>query len=144
MIKIKENNVAYETENSAGFDIKAAETGEILPGEVKAVSTGLFLEKSNTWIDKLLNRFFVFELQIRPRSGLALKHKITVLNSPGTVDLDYPEEIKVLLFNASDKPFKFMVGDRIAQGVVSISFRAKGVKIKKISRSSGFGSTGKN
>ena len=97
----------YETAGAAGFDLRCTEGGSINPGEAKLIGTGLALEIPQG-----------YELQIRPRSGLALKHSITVLNSPGTIDSDYRGEVKVLLINHGKSMFVYSMGDRIAQGVV--------------------------
>lgn len=99
----------YATPGSAGLDLMASlqEPVQIKPGERKLIGTGLHLALPEG-----------FEAQIRPRSGLALKHGITVLNSPGTVDSDYRGEIKVLLINHSNETFQIENGDRIAQMVV--------------------------
>ncbi|QEC51032.1 deoxyuridine 5'-triphosphate nucleotidohydrolase [Anseongella ginsenosidimutans] len=101
---------AYETESSAGMDLRAfLEEGITLrPLERKIIPTGLFMELPDG-----------YEAQIRPRSGLAFKSGITVLNSPGTIDADYRGEIKVLLINFSDTEFTVNNGDRIAQMVIS-------------------------
>lgn len=101
---------AYETEASAGMDLKAfvPEIVCIKPMERKLIPTGLFIELP-----------VGFEAQIRPRSGLALKHGITVLNSPGTIDADYRGEIKILLINFSDTDFLVQNGDRIAQMIIA-------------------------
>lgn len=108
----KSNNIlpAYETELSAGMDLRAFISDEISlkPFQRKLVPTGLFIELQKG-----------FEAQIRPRSGLALKHGITVLNSPGTIDADYRGEIKILLINFSDTDFVIKSGDRIAQMVIA-------------------------
>lgn len=100
----------YQTELSAGMDIPANVESAITlqPGERQLIATGLYLEIPPG-----------YEMQIRPRSGLALKHGITVLNSPGTVDADYRGEIKVLLINHSQEPFQISKGDRIAQMVLA-------------------------
>lgn len=100
----------YQTELSAGMDIPANVESAITlqPGERQLIATGLYLEIPTG-----------YEMQIRPRSGLALKHGITVLNSPGTVDADYRGEIKVLLINHGQEPFQISKGDRIAQMVLA-------------------------
>lgn len=100
----------YQTELSAGMDIPAnvESTISLQPGERQLIATGLYLEIPPG-----------YEMQIRPRSGLALKHGITVLNSPGTVDADYRGEIKVLLINHGQEPFQISKGDRIAQMVLA-------------------------
>src|ERR1700679_885896 len=101
---------AYETLHAAGMDLRAdLETPIALqPMQRKLVPTGLFMELPEG-----------YEAQIRPRSGLAFKHGIGIVNSPGTIDADYRGEIKVLLINFSDQPFEINNGDRIAQMVVA-------------------------
>ncbi|GAA4214256.1 dUTP diphosphatase [Pedobacter jeongneungensis] len=100
----------YETAHAAGMDLRAATTEEIIlkPLQRLLVPTGLFIELP-----------IGYEAQIRPRSGLAYKHGISIVNSPGTIDADYRGEIKVLLVNLSDTDFKIVNGDRIAQMVVA-------------------------
>ena len=100
----------YQTELSAGMDIPAYIESSVTlqPGNRTLIPTGLFLEIPPG-----------YEIQIRPRSGLALKHGITVLNSPGTVDADYRGEIKVLLINHGQEPFVISKGDRIAQMILA-------------------------
>src|SRR5665213_3417619 len=101
---------AYETLHAAGMDLRAdlPETVALKPMERKLIATGLYIELPEG-----------FEAQIRPRSGLAFKHGIGIVNSPGTIDADYRGEIKVLLINFSDQPFEINTGDRIAQMVIS-------------------------
>lgn len=101
---------AYETAHAAGMDLRASLTEQIIikPLQRSLIPTGLFIELP-----------VGYEAQIRPRSGLAYKHGITVLNSPGTIDADYRGEIKVLLVNLSDTEFKVSDGERIAQMVVA-------------------------
>lgn len=96
-------------EGSSGYDLFSVEEVTLEPGEFKLVSTGLKWEPPNN----------TFELQVRPRSGLAAKHGITVLNSPGTVDASYRGIIKVILINHSKLPYTIKVGDRIAQAVIA-------------------------
>ncbi|HUH19951.1 dUTP diphosphatase [Albibacterium sp.] len=101
----------YQTEASAGMDLRAnlSEGNVVLkPLQRVLISTGLYIELP-----------MGFEAQIRPRSGLAYKHGITVLNSPGTIDADYRGEIKVLLINLSDQPFEVVHGERIAQMIIA-------------------------
>ena len=100
----------YETAHAAGMDLRAAITEEITlkPLQRLLVPTGLFIELP-----------IGYEAQIRPRSGLAYKHGISIVNAPGTIDADYRGEIKVLLVNLSDTDFKIINGDRIAQMVVA-------------------------
>jgi dUTP pyrophosphatase len=101
---------AYETIHSAGMDLRADldDTVTLKPMERKLIPTGLYMELPEG-----------HEAQIRPRSGLAFKHGIGIVNSPGTIDADYRGEIKVLLINFSDQVFEVNTGDRIAQMVIS-------------------------
>lgn len=129
---------AYETLLSAGMDLRAfCETEIVLhPLERKLVRTGLFVEIPAG-----------YEAQVRPRSGLALKHGITVLNSPGTIDADYRGEICVILINLSDKPFTINEGDRIAQMIISKHERVNWSLVAELSDTErgagGFGHTGR-
>ncbi|HYH57477.1 MAG TPA: dUTP diphosphatase [Anseongella sp.] len=128
---------AYETAASAGMDLRAFLEEEISlrPLERKIVPTGLFLEIPAG-----------YEAQIRPRSGLALKAGITVLNSPGTIDADYRGEIKVLLINLSNADFTVRNGDRIAQMVISRHETASWEEAAELSATArgagGYGHTG--
>ena len=133
----------YATVGSSGFDLRAnlTETISVKAGSRIVVPTGLFFEIPEN-----------FEVQIRPRSGLAAKHGVTVLNTPGTIDADYRGEIKIILINLGDEDFIISHGDRIAQGVVA-SVTSKNIinltKVNEISTNTergegGFGSTGKN
>jgi dUTP pyrophosphatase len=133
----------YATAGSSGFDLRAnlTESISIKSGSRAIVPTGLFFEIPDN-----------FEIQVRPRSGLAAKNGITVLNTPGTIDADYRGEIKVILINLGDEDFVISHGDRIAQAVVA-SVTAKNIinltKVSEISTDTergegGFGSTGKN
>jgi dUTP pyrophosphatase len=108
--KSKNGLPAYETIHSAGMDLRAdlEETEVLKPMARKLLPTGLFIELPEG-----------FEAQIRPRSGLAFKHGIGIVNSPGTIDADYRGEIKVLLINFSDQDFEIKNGDRIAQMIVA-------------------------
>ncbi len=101
---------AYETASSAGMDLKAflESTVMLKPMERQLIPTGIYLELH-----------VGYEAQIRPRSGLALKYGVTVLNTPGTIDADYRGEIKILLINFSDSDFLIQDGDRIAQMIIS-------------------------
>lgn len=129
----------YQTEYSAGADICAniEHSIEIKPLERVLISTGLFIELP-------IN----FEAQIRPRSGLALKHGITVLNSPGTIDADYRGEIKVLLINLGSDSFQVSPGDRIAQMVIAPCKQVEWTAEKELSSTDrgegGYGHTGTN
>ena len=128
----------YATELSAGMDVRAdiAESVVLEPLQRAMIPTGLFVELPEG-----------YELQVRPRSGLAAKHGITVLNSPGTVDADYRGEIKVVLVNLSSEPFEIKRGERIAQMVVARHERVEWCSVESLSETlrgeGGFGSTGK-
>jgi len=141
ILKIKKLNQdavipAYQTKEAAGFDLHSIEDVVINPGERKLIGTGLAFEIE-----------FGYEVQIRPRSGLAYKHGITVLNTPGTIDSDYRGEIKVLLINHGGEPFEIKEGERIAQAVIAPVVQAEIVEVEELSDtkrgSGGFGSTGK-
>jgi dUTP pyrophosphatase len=131
-------NPEYATSGSAGFDLRSNVNLTIQPGDFDKVPTGLFFELPKN-----------FEMQVRPRSGLAAKHGVTVLNSPGTIDSDYRGEIIVILINHSKEPFKIEIGDRIAQGVITQT-STNYIKLNSVSEisenternSGGFGSTG--
>ena len=128
----------YQTPLSAGLDIRANldESVTLRPLERAMIPTGLFVELPEGC-----------EMQIRPRSGLAAKHGITVLNSPGTIDADYRGEIKVILVNLSNEPFTIESGERIAQMIVAryeqIEWQAVEVLGETERGAGGFGSTGK-
>lgn len=128
----------YETESSAGMDLRANldEAITIKPLQRVMISTGLFLELP-----------IGFEAQVRPRSGLAWKNGLTVLNSPGTIDADYRGEIKVILVNLSNDIFEVKDGERIAQMVIARHERVQwkdAVALQETERGAGgFGSTGK-
>lgn len=127
----------YETIASAGMDLRANLTESITlkPLERTLVKTGLFIELP-----------IGFEAQVRPRSGLAFKKGITVLNSPGTVDADYRGEIGVILVNLSNEDFVIENGERIAQLVIAKHERAEWIEVEELNETSrgagGFGSTG--
>jgi dUTP pyrophosphatase len=121
----------YQTIGSAGLDLHSIEATIITPGERKLVGTGLRINLPGGT-----------EGQIRPRSGLAAKHGITVLNTPGTIDEDYKGEIKVILYNASDSTFSVEKGDRIAQLVVNQVYKLTGFTLDNTREDKGFGSTG--
>lgn len=128
----------YQTPQSAGLDLRANidEPMELRPLERKLIGTGLFLELPAG-----------FEAQIRPRSGLAYKYGVTVLNTPGTIDADYRGEIKVLLVNLSNEPFTIEDGERIAQMVVAKHEQISWDPSESLSDTErgagGYGSTGK-
>lgn len=130
---------AYATDGAAGMDLRAhlpdGPLG-ISPGEVQLIPTGLVVEIENG-----------YEGQVRPRSGLAVKHKVTVLNSPGTIDSDYRGELKVILINHGNTTFVVEDQERVAQLVVAATPRVSVMEIEESSEtgrgSGGFGSTGK-
>jgi dUTP pyrophosphatase len=128
----------YATEASAGMDLRAAvsEDVQLAPGERKLVPTGFCIELP-----------VGFEAQIRPRSGLALKHGISLLNSPGTIDADYRGEIGIIMANLGNEPFVIQRGDRIAQMVIARHERASWREAETLGETGrgagGFGSTGK-
>lgn len=129
---------AYETILSAGMDLRAslAESIILQPMQRALIPTGLYIElPAGT------------EAQIRPRSGLAFKHGITVLNSPGTIDADYRGEIKVLLINLSQEPFEIKDSERIAQMIISKHETVEWQLVESINQTErgegGFGHTGK-
>ena len=137
----KSNNAlpAYETVNSAGMDLRAyLPDGELVikPMQRALVPTGLFMEIP-----------VGYEGQVRPRSGLAIKSGITVLNSPGTIDADYRGEVKVILINLSENDFVINSGDRIAQLVIAKCEQTEVVEVETLTETErgagGFGHTGK-
>ncbi|MAC94450.1 MAG: dUTP diphosphatase [Flavobacteriales bacterium] len=136
--KSKHDLPEYATEASAGLDLRANidESIEIDSLEKAIVPTGLFMEIP-----------IGYEAQVRPRSGLAFKHGITVLNSPGTIDADYRGEIKVILVNLSKEKFVIEDGERIAQMVIAAHEQAEWNQVDELNDTSrgagGFGSTGK-
>ena len=135
--KSQHNLPHYETEASAGMDLRANITEPITlkPLERTIVKTGLFIELP-----------IGFEAQVRPRSGLAAKKGITVLNAPGTIDADYRGEIGVILVNLSNTDFSIENGERVAQLVIARHERAQWVQVEELSDTTrgdgGFGSTG--
>lgn len=131
---------AYETQASAGMDLRAyLPEGSVTlePMQRGLIPTGLYMEIP-----------VGYEGQVRPRSGLALKSGITVLNSPGTIDADYRGQISVILINLSDKPFLINSGDRIAQMIIARCEQVEPVQVEILSETErgagGFGHTGKN
>ena len=129
----------YQTADAAGFDLVAAVAEDaavtIAPGARALIPTGLMFELPRK-----------MEAQVRPRSGLAVKHGVTVLNSPGTIDADYRGEVAVILVNLGSEPFTVIRGERIAQMIVAPVSRVKLQESKKLSATKrgagGFGSTG--
>ena len=128
----------YETDGSSGMDIAADVKDDIVikPGKSEVIPTGLAISIPKN-----------FEIQIRPRSGLAAKNQISILNTPGTIDSDYRGEIKIILINLGKKSFVINSGDRVAQMILSPVVKAKLREVKKLPKTvrgkKGFGSTGK-
>ncbi|MBQ9882380.1 MAG: dUTP diphosphatase [Synergistes sp.] len=141
-IKVKVKNCgcaelpAYATCGSSGMDIRSSESAVIKAGQRGCVGTGLYLEIPQG-----------YEAQVRPRSGLALKHGITVLNTPGTIDSDYRGEVRVILANFGENDFAVEPGDRIAQMVFAPVVTAQFEEAAELGdterASGGFGSTGR-
>lgn len=127
---------AYATAHAAGLDVVAAESLTLAPGARHAVATGFAIAIP-----------VGYEVQVRPRSGLALKHGITCLNTPGTIDADYRGEVKVILANLGAEPFEIVRGERIAQLVPAAVTHAAFVKVAELGDTArgagGFGSTGR-
>lgn len=136
--KSKHTLPAYETIHSAGMDLRANIEESIILSSLQRtlIPTGLFIELPQG-----------YEAQIRPRSGLAFKHGLTVLNSPGTIDADYRGEIKILLINLSNEPFEIKDGERIAQMIVSKHEVVEWKPVEELSNTDrgvgGYGHTGK-
>lgn len=126
----------YATPGAAGMDIVAAEDLTLAPGARYAVATGFAIAIPAG-----------YEVQVRPRSGLALKHGITCLNTPGTIDCDYRGEVKIILVNLGDAPFAVVRGERIAQLVPAPVLRAQLTEVEALDDTArghgGFGSTGR-
>ena len=122
--------------DAAGMDVVAAESVTLAPGQRHAVATGFAIAIPAG-----------FEVQVRPRSGLALKHGISVLNTPGTIDADYRGEVKVILANLGEAPFEVVRGERIAQLVAAPVQRARFEEVDTLDETErgqgGFGSTGR-
>ena len=125
----------YATSGAAGMDIVSAEDVTLAPGARHAVATGLAVAIPQG-----------YEIQVRPRSGLALKHGITVPNTPGTIDSDYRGELKVIMINHGSEPFPIARGDRVAQLVLAPVTQAQWEEVDKLDDTErgagGFGSTG--
>lgn len=125
----------HATPGSAGMDLRASEDALLQPGEVRAVGTGIRIAVPEG-----------YEAQVRPRSGLALKHGISIPNAPGTIDSDYRGEVRVILINLGNEAFAIRRGDRIAQLVVAPVVRAEWECVHELPETvrgeGGFGSTG--
>lgn len=123
------------TENATGYDLFSNEDHIIKVGQVKLIKTGLLCQFRHG-----------LDMQIRPRSGLALKYGITVLNTPGTIDADYRDELGVILVNFGEHEYQIKKGDKIAQLVFSVAIHpyfCEEIKLESTTRTGGFGSTGK-
>ena len=131
------NLPVYHSELAAGMDVSAAIEAPLVinPGEVKLIGTGFAVALPPG-----------YELQVRPRSGLAVKHSITIINSPGTIDADYRGEVKIGLINLGNKPYTVKRGDRIAQLILAPVFRATITVVDDLDKTGrqdgGFGHTG--
>src|SRR5688572_27096837 len=127
---------SYATEHAAGLDVVAAESLTLEPGARHAVATGFAIAIPHG-----------YEVQVRPRSGLALKNGISVLNTPGTIDSDYRGEVKVILANLGGEPFEIVRGERIAQLVPAPVLKARFAEVEDLDETArgagGFGSTGR-
>ncbi|MFH1241418.1 MAG: dUTP diphosphatase [Pseudomonadota bacterium] len=127
----------YESEGSSGMDIRAYVKEPVLlsPGEIRLIPTGLAVSVPRG-----------YEAQIRPRSGLAFRHGIGLVNSPGTIDSDYRGELGIILINWGSEPFTIRKGDRVAQMVISKIYRADTLEVNELDKTSrgegGFGHTG--
>ena len=138
--RLEGNNLplpAYATKGSAGFDLSACITNEetLAPGEIKLIPTGLSFEIPEG-----------YELQIRPRSGLAAKNGISIVNTPGTIDSDYRGEVKIIMINHSKTPFVIKRGERIAQAILNAAPQAQLIEAEELTDTNrgagGFGHTG--
>ena len=127
---------AYATAHAAGMDVVSAETLTLAPGARHAVATGFAIAIPEG-----------YEVQVRPRSGLALRHGVTCLNTPGTIDADYRGEVKVILANLGSEPFPIARGERIAQLVPAPVQHARFAEVEELDETArgqgGFGSTGR-
>ena len=137
--KSNHNLPHYETNSSAGMDLKAFIDEPVILNslERKIIKTGLYISLPNG-----------FEAQVRSRSGLSIKHGLCVLNSPGTIDADYRGEVGIILINLSQEPYTINNGDRIAQLVIASHEQAQWIEVNELSKTvrgiNGFGSTGIN
>ncbi|HEY9579416.1 MAG TPA: dUTP diphosphatase [Rhizorhapis sp.] len=126
---------AYTTDGAAGMDVVAAEELTLAPGQRHAVATGFAVAIPHG-----------YEIQVRPRSGLALKHGISVPNTPGTIDSDYRGELKIIMINHGNESFPIKRGDRVAQIVPAAVQRARFAEVEELDETvrgvGGFGSTG--
>jgi dUTP pyrophosphatase len=129
----------YETPDSSGFDVRSclSETINLSPGERALIPTGLSFEIPSG-----------FEIQVRPRSGLAIKRGLTLVNAPGTIDADYRGELKIIIINLGQEPFEIKDQERVAQCVLAPIVQAELISSENLSQtdrgSGGFGSTGLN
>lgn len=126
----------YQSSGAAGFDFHATNELVLKKGERGIVQTGLAVALQSG-----------YELQVRPRSGLAFKHGISIVNTPGTVDSDYRGEVKIILINHGDEDFEVKKGERVAQGVIKEVIQAQIIEVDELDSTergeAGFGSTGR-
>jgi dUTP pyrophosphatase len=126
---------SYQTEGAAGMDVRASESRVLAVGETALIATGFSMAIPTG-----------YEAQLRPRSGLAIKHGLTLLNSPGTIDADYRGEVKIILTNLGGQPYAVQRGERIAQMVIARVERAHIVEVETLDDTArgdgGFGHTG--
>ncbi len=126
---------SFQTSGASGADVYSVQDVDIQPGEIQLVSLGFAVAVPKG-----------FELQVRPRSGLALKHSVTVLNTPGTIDSDYRGEVRVILINHGSEVFRVRAGDRIAQVVLAKVYQEDFIEVYELDATlrgtGGFGSTG--
>lgn len=136
--KIRDNAVTphYEHDGDAGMDLYAVEDVSLRPGQRELIPTGLQVEVPKG-----------YEMQVRPKSGLALKHGITILNTPGTVDSCYRGEVGIIMFNTSDRDYEVKAGEKVAQAVIAKVEKAVVEEVGELTETQrgpgGFGSTGK-
>lgn len=138
VLKLNERAILprYAHHGDAGADVYSAEHAVLAPGEAGMIHTGIAIELPHG-----------YEAQVRPRSGLALKHAVTVLNTPGTIDAGYRGEVGIILINHGQEPFEINPGDRIAQMVIKPVLDVEMIEAEELGNTSrgagGFGSTGK-
>jgi dUTP pyrophosphatase len=139
----------YQTIGSAGMDLRANIDKDylfLLPRKQYLIPTGIHIKLPDPVYDYHSGEGYLYEAQIRPRSGLAAKHGVTVVNTPGTIDADYTGEIKVILINLTDEPYKINKGDRIAQMVINRVEKISWLEVDELAETErggeGFGHTG--
>lgn len=142
MVDIKKQQVAYETHDSAGFDIRIAEDVYLYPKEYTLAKTGLYLSDFDLKIKHYKDVGFILFLMIVPRSS-TYKYGVFLVNTPAIIDCDYEGEIKLILQNITNSPIKIPAGTRLAQGIFLMGYRPENIQVKDKKRGEGgFGSTG--